>query len=113
VLTVSNVARETAVHRTAVEGYLDVLEDLLVALRLPVFTKRASRATVAHPKFYFFDTGVFRALRPTGPLDRPAEVDGRALRVGSVLLAHPHRPRGGLRGLWPLQLLRDRSEERR
>jgi predicted AAA+ superfamily ATPase len=34
---------------------------------------------VAHPKFYFFDAGVFRALRPTGPLDRPAEVDGAAL----------------------------------
>ncbi len=79
VLTISNVARETAVHRKAVEGYLDVLEDLLVAFRLPVFTRRASRATAAHPKFYFFDTGVFRALRPTGPLDRPAEVDGAAL----------------------------------
>lgn len=79
VLTVSNVARETSVHRKAVEGYLDVLEDLLVAFRVPVFTKRASRATVAHPKFYFFDTGVFRALRPTGPLDRPAEIDGAAL----------------------------------
>ena len=79
VLTISNVARETSVHRKAVEGYLDVLDDLLVAFRLPVFTKRASRATVAHPKFYFFDTGVFRALRPTGPLDRPSEVDGAAL----------------------------------
>ena len=79
VLTVSNVARETAVHRKAIEGYLEILEDLLVAFRLPVFTKRAARATSAHPKFYFFDTGVFRALRPTGPLDRPAEVDGAAL----------------------------------
>lgn len=79
VLTISNVARETAVHRKAVEGYLDVLEDLLISFRLSVFTKRATRATVAHPKFYYFDTGVFRALRPTGPLDRPAEVDGAAL----------------------------------
>jgi uncharacterized protein len=79
VLTISNVARDTAVSRKTVEGYLDVLEDLLVAFRVPVFTKRASRATVAHPKFYFFDAGVFRALRPTGPLDRPAEVDGAAL----------------------------------
>ncbi len=79
VLTITNVAREAAVSRKAVEGYLDVLEDLLVAFRLPVFTRRAKRATVAHPKFSFFDTGVFRALRPTGPLDRPAEVDGAAL----------------------------------
>jgi predicted AAA+ superfamily ATPase len=79
VLTVSNVARETAVHRKAVEGYLNVLEDLLVAFRLPVFTRRAARETAAHPKFYLFDAGVFRALRPTGPLDRPSEVDGAAL----------------------------------
>ena len=78
-LTVTNVARDTGVSRTTVEGYLDVLEDLMLAFRLPVFTRRAARATVAHPKFYFFDTGVFRALRPTGPLDRPAEVDGGAL----------------------------------
>ena len=37
------------------------------------------RATAAHLTFYFYDTGVFRAPRPTGPLARPAEVDGAAL----------------------------------
>ena len=51
-----------------------------------MFTKQASRATVAHPKFYFFDPGVFRALRPTGPLDRPAEIDGPALE--GLMAAH-------------------------
>jgi uncharacterized protein len=79
VLNISNVARETAVTRKSVEGYLDVLEDLLIAFRLPVFAKRASRATVVHPKCYYFDAGVARALRPTGPFDRPAEVEGAAL----------------------------------
>jgi predicted AAA+ superfamily ATPase len=34
---------------------------------------------VTHPKFYFFDTGVFRALRPKGPLDHPGEISGAAL----------------------------------
>lgn len=34
---------------------------------------------MAHPKFYFFDAGVFRSLRPSGPLDRPSEIDGAAL----------------------------------
>jgi len=33
---------------------------------------------VAHPKFYFFDAGVYRALRPKGPLDKPEEIDGAA-----------------------------------
>jgi len=36
-------------------------------------------AVVQHPKFYFFDSGVFRTIRPSGPLDRPEEIEGAAL----------------------------------
>jgi predicted AAA+ superfamily ATPase len=46
---------------------------------LPVFARRAKRNLVAHAKFYFFDAGVFRTLRPAGPLDRPEEIEGLAL----------------------------------
>lgn len=73
------ISRDCGVGRTTVDGYLKILYDLLIATRLPVFTKRAKRCLVAHDKFYFFDTGVYRALRPTGPLDRPSEIDGMAL----------------------------------
>ena len=63
-----------------VAGYVGILEDLLLAFRLPEFRKRAKRATVTHDKLYLFDAGVFRSLRPKGPLDRPEEtVDGQAL----------------------------------
>lgn len=79
VLTLANVARDAAVNRKTVEGFVEVLEDLLISFRVPVFTRRARRATVSHPKFYFFDVGVFRSLRPRGPLDKPAEIDGAAL----------------------------------
>ncbi|MGQ0816037.1 MAG: ATP-binding protein [Gemmatimonadota bacterium] len=79
VLNVSNVARETGVSRKTVEGYLEIVVDLLLAFRVPVFTRRAQRATVAHPKFFFFDAGVYRSLRPRGPLDRPEEIEGAAL----------------------------------
>ena len=34
---------------------------------------------VARDKLYLFDAGVFRSLRPTGPLDRPGDIDGQAL----------------------------------
>jgi uncharacterized protein len=78
-LSVSNVARECGVERKTVEGYVGILEDLLLAWRLPVFTRRASRALTAHPKFYIFDAGVFRSLRPQGPLDRAEEMAGQAL----------------------------------
>ncbi|MFA6092223.1 MAG: AAA family ATPase [Elusimicrobiota bacterium] len=79
VLNLNNVARECEVGRKVVEAYLEILEDLLLSFRLPVFTKRAKRATSAHPKFYLFDAGIFRSLRPCGPLDRPEEIDGPAL----------------------------------
>ena len=79
VINISNVARECAIGRKTVEGYIGVLEDLLLGFRLGVFRKRAKRELISHPKFYLFDAGVFRSLRPKGPLDRPEEIDGPAL----------------------------------
>ncbi len=79
VLNLSGVARDAAANRKTVEGFLEVLEDLLLAFRVEVFTRRAKRRTAAHPKFYYFDAGVFRSIRPAGPLDRPEEIDGAAL----------------------------------
>ena len=79
ILNMSNVSRECEVERKTVEGYVEILEDLLLSFRVPVFTKRAKRETATHPKFYFFDAGVFRSLRPQGPLDRNEEMDGAAL----------------------------------
>lgn len=75
-LNVSNVARECQIERKTVAGYVEVLEDLRLSFRLPVLTKRGKRATASHPKFYFFDTGVYRSLRPRGPFDRAEEIDG-------------------------------------
>ena len=81
VLNICEVARECAVERKVVESYFGILEDLLIGYHLPVFSKRAKRRLVAHPKFYFFDAGVFRALRPKGPLDSPEEIDGTACKT--------------------------------
>ena len=54
-----------------------------------MFSKRAKRAVSVHPKFYSFDCGVFRSLRPRGPLDRIEEIEGLALEglVGQHLRA--------------------------
>jgi len=81
VINYTEIARETSINRKVIENYFQILEDLLLAKRLPVFTKRAKRKLVAHPKFYFFDTGVYRTLRPKGPLDSPEEIDGAALET--------------------------------
>jgi predicted AAA+ superfamily ATPase len=81
VLNIAEIARELGLARKTVEGYFDLLDDLLLGVRLPVFSRRAKRALSSHAKFYFFDAGVYRALRPKGPLDTPEEVDGGALET--------------------------------
>lgn len=81
VLNISSVARDCSVARKVVESYFTILEDLLLAVRIPVFSRRANRKMTAHPKFYLFDAGVYRACRPTGPLDSAAEIDGAALET--------------------------------
>ena len=86
ILNKMEIARESQVGRKAVESYISVLEDILLAWKLPVFSKRAKRHLISHPKFYFFDAGVFRAIRPSGPLDSPHEIDGIALE--NLVLQH-------------------------
>lgn len=81
VLNVSNVAREAGIERSVVAGYFEILRDLLIGYFLPPFTKRAKRRLVSHPKFYFFDAGVYRAIRPMGPYDMPGELGGVSLET--------------------------------
>ena len=89
-LNVAAVARDIGVDRKTAAGYFDLLEDLLIAARVPIFTRRAGRRLTTHPKFFLFDAGVYRALRPAGPLDCPEEIDGAALEtlVYQELRAH-------------------------
>jgi predicted AAA+ superfamily ATPase len=82
----SEIARETGIDRKVTANYFTILEDLLIGYWLPAFTKRAKRRVIAHPKFYLFDSGVYRTLRPKGPLDSPQEIDGAALET--LFLAH-------------------------
>jgi predicted AAA+ superfamily ATPase len=81
VLNVSAIAREAAIERKVVENYFLILEDMLIGYRLPVFTKKAKRRLTAHHKFYFFDAGIYRTLRPSGPLDLPEMIEGAALET--------------------------------
>lgn len=81
ILNISEVARDCAVHRKVVENYFQIIDDLLIATRLPAFTKKAKRRMVAHNKFYYFDVGIYRAIRPTGPLDKPEFIEGAGMET--------------------------------
>lgn len=75
----SAIARDAMIGRKTVENYFSILSDLMLGYLLPAFTRRAKRKIIFHPKFYFFDTGVFQALRPKGPIDSTSEIGGHAL----------------------------------
>ena len=59
----SNVARDAQVPRQTVVQWYAVLRDTLIAFDLPAWTRTVRRKAVETAKFYFFDTGVVRALR--------------------------------------------------
>jgi predicted AAA+ superfamily ATPase len=71
VTNVAGLARDAAVARPTVNGYFDILVDTLIGTWLPAWRPRAKVKEIAHPKFYFFDAGVARAVanRLREPLD--------------------------------------------
>jgi len=80
-INVTAIGRECGVDNKTAENYITILEDLLLAVRVPVFSKQAKRNMYTRAKFYFFDAGVFRSIRPKGPLDTPEFIDGAALET--------------------------------
>jgi len=62
VVNVAGIARDAAIARPTVQGYFEILVDTLVGTWLPAWRPRAKVKELAHPKFYFFDPGVVRAL---------------------------------------------------
>lgn len=78
-LNVTNVARECHLKRSTVCDWISILEDLLIGYQISIFTKKAKRELSAHPKFYLFDAGVYRALRPQSVNDTISEINGAGL----------------------------------
>ena len=62
-LNVATVGRDAEAARTTVAGYLDILEDTLLAFRLPAFEPKLRVREKKHPKLYWVDAGVVRALK--------------------------------------------------
>ena len=86
-INVSGLARDAGVARTTVQGYLDILEDTLLAVRLSGYEAKLRVRERKLPKLYWIDGGLVRAVkRQLGPLT--------------------HEERGPLLEGWVLHLLR-------
>lgn len=62
VTNIAGIARDAGVARPTVQGHFEVLTDTLLGAWLPAWRPRAKIKEVGHPKFYFVDPGLVRAL---------------------------------------------------
>lgn len=81
-MNVAGLARDAGVARTTVEGYLEVLEDTLLARRLPAYRPRLRVRERKHPKLYWMDPGIARAAK--GVYGPPAPEESGALLEGWI-----------------------------
>lgn len=98
VINVSSLARDSGTARSTVNGYLDILEDTLLATRLEGFEAKLRTRERKLPKLYWVDPGLARQVqRRRGPLhaeERGALLEGfvlgllRAYRETSDLYDH-------------------------
>ena len=85
VVNLAGIARDCGVARATVQGYLDILEDTLLAVRLPAFQTRLRARERRHPKLYWVDPGLVRAVKklhgPIAPEERGALLEGWILHL--------------------------------
>lgn len=84
VTNVAGLARDAAVSRPTVQGYFEVLVDTLLGVWLPAWRPRAKIKEGRHPKFYFFDPGVVRAIH--GRIRSPLEENERGALLETFVL---------------------------
>jgi predicted AAA+ superfamily ATPase len=75
IINYSNIASDIYVDYKTVQEYYQVLEDTLIGFSLYGYAKSSRKQLSKHPKFYFFVTGVRRALAKK--LDSPLIVKTR------------------------------------
>jgi uncharacterized protein len=85
VVNTSAIARDSGTARTTVNGYLEILEDTLLTFRLPAFEAKLRVRERKHPKLYWVDPGLVRAVQrklgPVAPDERGALLEGFLLTV--------------------------------
>lgn len=65
IVNFSNIAKDVGVEDETVKRYYSILEDTLIGFFLEPYKSSFRKRLSQKPKFYFFDTGVVRALSKT------------------------------------------------
>ncbi len=117
-INIAEVARACVAERKVVTAYVRILEDLMLAFRLPVFQRqpgsggsgapggRGRRAIVSRDRLFLVDTGLHRTLRahraagPSAPPDPTARQTLTGLVVQQVRAWADYSPGGSRLHYW-------------
>jgi uncharacterized protein len=89
-LNFTNIARECQLQARSVLSYYEILEDTLIGFRLLPWMKSERKRLVAHPKFYFFDTGITNAVNRRLAESPDSRLYGRLFEHFMILEAYRH-----------------------
>ena len=95
-----NIARDAHVARQTVAAYFDILVDTLIGEWLPAWKLKRATKQVTHPKFFFFDVGVARAL--SGRLPYPPAPEEAGVLFETFILQEMRAYLGYSRKHYPL-----------
>jgi predicted AAA+ superfamily ATPase len=91
VVNAAGLARDAGVARTTVSGYLDILADTLLTVRLPAYEARLRVRERKRPKLYWVDPGIVRAVKqargPAGAEESGALLEGWVLTLLRTYMA--------------------------
>lgn len=65
IINYTKISRDVGVDTKTVQSYFQILEDTLLGFLVPAYHSSLRKRQLTNPKFYFFDTGVKRALDRT------------------------------------------------
>lgn len=71
IVNFAKIARGAGTTVPTVQSYFQILEDTMIGFLLDSFHESVRKRQRENPKFYFFDTGVLRALSQTLSVDLP------------------------------------------
>ena len=74
----AKIATDCGVSAKTVKEYFTILEETLIGMFLPAYTKVLKRKVQLSPKFYYFDTGITNYLLHRGRLTRGTSEYGHA-----------------------------------
>ena len=91
VVNAAGLARDAGVARTTVTGYLDILDDTLLTVRLPAYEARLRVRERKRPKLYWVDPGIVRTVKqargPAGAEESGALIEGWVLTLLRTYMA--------------------------